>query len=297
MWVIEMDFLQERSTMLQRIAALTLVFGTMSAYATAVNAAPTQDVEWKLSVTEDFSGCVLDGNLWGRIGKGRSDWDRHMSMRKDLVAVSGGQLHLHGVKNDDLSKDKRPVLTGGVSTKGRFAMKYGKIELRCKFEGQKGAWPAVWMMPEDPSVRWPSCGEIDIVERLNSDGFVHQTVHSAWTKKHPKNPPKSGTGEIDPNGWNICGVEWTPDIIVWTVNGVRTHSYERVGDDPLRFPWTKPFYLMIDMQLGGKWVGEVDESTLPVSLHVDWVKFYEGSTNGVRFSEFIRPAEQKVQTP
>ena len=54
---------------------------------------------------------------------------------------------------------------------------------------------------------------------------------------------------------------------------------------------------MIDMQLGGKWVGEVDESTLPVSLHVDWVKFYEGSTNGVRFSEFIRPAEQKVQTP
>ena len=45
MWVIEMDFLQERSTMLQRIAALTLIFGTMSAYATAVNAAPTQDVE------------------------------------------------------------------------------------------------------------------------------------------------------------------------------------------------------------------------------------------------------------
>jgi hypothetical protein len=107
-------------------------------------------------------------------------------MRKDLVAVSGGQLHLHGVKNDDLSKDKRPVLTGGVSTRGRFAMKYGKIELRCKFEGQKGAWPAVWMMPENPSVRWPSCGEIDIVERLNSDGFVHQTVHSAWTKKYPK---------------------------------------------------------------------------------------------------------------
>ena len=59
--------------MLQRIAALTLIFGTMSAYATAVNAAPAQDVEWKLSVTEDFNGCVLDGNLWGRIGKGRSE--------------------------------------------------------------------------------------------------------------------------------------------------------------------------------------------------------------------------------
>ena len=246
------------------------------------------DAEWTLAFTEDFNGPGLDGSLWGRIGKGWSDWDRHMSLREDLVSVSGGQLHLHGVKNDDLKKDKRPMLTGGVKTQGRFAMKYGKVEIRCRFEAQKGAWPAIWMMPEDRSVKWPVCGEIDIVERLNFNDFVYHTVHSSWTKKKSKDPLHSRRGKIDPDGWNVFGLEWTPEEIVWTVNGKVTHSYAKVGDDPLRYPWTKPLYLMIDMQLGGKWVGEVDMETLPVSMHIDWVKFYEGSVRGAKFSEFVK---------
>ena len=253
-----------------------------------------QNVEWKLKYTEEFNGPELDAKMWGRIDKGWCDWNRHMSRREDLVSVSGGQLHLHGVKNDDLKRDKRPMLTGGVTTQGRFAMKYGKIELRCRFEAQKGAWPAIWMMPESPSVKWPACGEIDIVERLNFNDFVHQTVHSAWTKKHPKDPPYTGRGPFNPQTWNVFGLEWTPDEIVWTINGVSTHAYAKVGDDPLRYPWTAPFYLMIDMQLGGEWVGEVDMDALPVSMHVDWVKFYEGSKGGLKFSEFTKPA---VKTP
>jgi hypothetical protein len=60
-----------------------------------------------------------------------------------------------------------------------------------------------------------------------------------------------------------------------------------VGDDPARFPWTTPFYLMIDMQLGGEWVGAIDESTLPTAMHVDWVKFYSGSRSGKTFTEFL----------
>ena len=74
-----------------------------------------------------------------------------------------------------------------------------------------------------------------------------------------------------------------------SVNGKPTHSYANVGDDPSRYPWTTPFYLMIDMQLGGKWVGSVDESTLPVAMHVDWVKFYTGTRKGKPITELARP--------
>lgn len=267
-------------------------FAVSRACAHLPDAGRQEGVEWKLRFTEDFVGSELDGKLWRRINKGGSDWNRHMSKREDLVAVSGGQLHLHGVKNEDLVQDRRLMLTGGVFTKGRFAMKYGKVEVRCRLETQKGAWPAIWMMPENcSSVKWPECGEIDIMERLNFDNFVYQTVHSAWTKKNPDNPPYSGKGKIDPDGWNVFGLEWTPEAIVWTVNGEVTHSYRKVGDDPLRYPWTTPFFLMIDMQLGGEWVGRVDMHTLPVSMHIDWVKFYEGFRNGVKFSEFVRPSK------
>jgi len=248
-------------------------------------------VVWKLKYTEDFKGTKLNEKLWSRIGPGSSDWNRNMSLRPDLVAVKNGQLHAYGVKNDDLASDKRSVLTGGVTTRGRFAVKYGKVEVRCRLEGQKGAWPAIWMMPEPPAPAWPDCGEIDIVERLNFDDFVYQTVHSKWTAAHAKDPPSSGKGAIKPNDWNVYAIEWTPEQIVWKVNGKETHRYSKVGDDPARFPWTVPFYLKIDMQLGGQWVGVVDETTLPTAMHVDWVKFYSGSRGGKTFTEFLRPVK------
>ena len=249
--------------------------------------AAASPVVWKLKFTEDFNGTKLNEKLWSRIGPGTSDWNRNMSLRPDLIAVKGGQLHAYGVKNADRNADPRSVLTGGVSTKGHYAVKYGKVEIKCKLEGQKGAWPAIWMMPEPPAPRWPHGGEIDIIEKLNFDDFVYHTVHSGWTKDHKNDPPNGGKGSIKANDWNVYAIEWTPEQIVWKVNGKTTHSYAKVGDDHARFPWTTPFYLMIDMQLGGEWVGAIDESTLPTAMHVDWVKFYSGSRDGKTFTEFV----------
>ena len=35
-----------------------------------------------------------------------------------------------------------------------------------------------------------------------------------------------------------------------------------------------PWYLLIDMQLGGSWVGRVDSQQLPVEMYIDWVRHY-----------------------
>lgn len=264
---------------------IIMTAGVLTAAAAPKNKNAEKPVRWKLEFTENFSSSRLDEKVWTRIDKGTVDWNRNMSLRKDLVEVKNGLLILHGVKNDDLKADPRRVLTGGVKTQGKVSFLYGKIEIRCRFENQKGAWPAVWMMPENPKKGWPDCGEIDIIERLNSDDFVYQTVHSGWTAKNPNNPPKGGKGKINPTGWNIYALEWTSEKIVWKVNGVETHSYARVGDDPARYPWTEPFYLMIDMQLGGSWVGDVDESTLPCKMYVDWVKYYGAFQDGKKISK------------
>ena len=45
--------------------------------------------------------------------------------------------------------------------------------------------------------------------------------------------------------------------------------------DPDQWPFDKPFYFLLDMQLGGKWVGEVDVSTLPVRMYIDWIRVYK----------------------
>ncbi len=239
---------------------------------------------FKLAHTENFRGTRLNQKIWSRLDQGKPDWRKNMSLRSDLVSVKNGYLHAYGKKNHDLKADPRTCLTGGISTQGKLTLLYGKIEVKCKLKGQKGAWPAIWMMSDKPIQGWPHDGEIDIMERLNFDDFIYQTVHSGWTQQHPNDPPKGGRAKIKPDDWNVYGIEWTPEKIVWTVNGKPTHQYAKVGNDPARYPWTRPFYLMIDMQLGGNWVGAIDESTLPTVMTVDWVKFYtlvrDGKTLG-----------------
>ncbi len=224
---------------------------------------------------DEFDGDTLDQGVWSRIpGPGRSPWDKYMSLRDDLVQVRDGNLVLIGVANDDLKADERPFLTGGVWTKQKFSFTYGKVEIRARFENQKGAWPAFWMLPE--GAKWPDGGEIDIIERLNADAFVYQTCHSAWTytMKNGKNPPQGGRGDIVQGEYNVYGLERTLDALIWSVNGKETFRYLRTDAHPLQWPYTTPFYLLLDMQLGGDWAGDVDASTLPVRTYIDWVRVW-----------------------
>ena len=250
-----------------------------------------QQVKWKLRFTENFNGEKLNTKLFSRIPQGQSHWNRYMSMRDDLVVLKGGFINILGVKNNDKSADGRDLLTGGITTQGKFNIKYGKIEFRMKLEPNMGAWPAVWLMPENPPVRWPGCGEIDILERVNKDQFVYQTVHTEWTQSHKEIPPSSGKPNIKPENWNVYAFEWYPDKLVWKINDKETFSYSRLSEDEQQWPFNKPFYIMIDMQLGGDWSGPVEESTLPVSMTLDWIKFYDLYYGSRPVSEYSRPTK------
>ena len=64
--------------------------------------------------------------------------------------------------------------------------------------------------------------------------------------------------------------------MIWSVNGKETFRYPKTDcGDPDQWPFDKPFYFLLDMQLGGKWVGEVDVSTLPVRMYIDWIRVYK----------------------
>ncbi|MCQ2389322.1 MAG: DUF4874 domain-containing protein [Kiritimatiellae bacterium] len=241
--------------------------------------AEPQDDGWKLVWHDEFDGDKLDETKWSRIPGNKdgkvSDWNRHTSTRPDLVEVKDGVLALVGVANADTNADPRACLQGQIWSRGKYAFLRGKIEIRAKFDNQQGAWPAFWMLPEKG--KWPDGGEIDIIERLNGDNFVYQTCHSAWTHtmKRGREPRQGGKAVITPDAWNVYGLEWYDDALVWTVNGVETFRYPRTDADPLQWPFTTPYYVLLDQQLGGNWVGEVDLKTLPARTYVDYVRVYE----------------------
>lgn len=164
-----------------------------------------------------------------------------------------------------------------IYTKGKVGFSDGRLDIRAKLYGATGAWPAFWLLPENEG--WPNGGEIDIMERLNNDTIAYQTVHSAYTYTLgiKDNPKQGGIGFINRDDYNVYSVEMYQDSLVFFINETRTFAYPRIETDKEgQFPFTdKKFYLLLDMQLGGSWVGAVDSSDLPVEMEIDWVRFYQ----------------------
>lgn len=241
---------------------------------------------WKLVWMDDFDGPVLDSTSWTRVSRGPSDWNNTMSLREDLAFFEDGQLVLRGVANPDTLSDPSRVLTAGVTTGGKRFFRQARFEIRARFNCVQGFWPALWLMPHrDSTTAGGDYAEIDIMEHLNADTLVYQTVHSAYSLNgHDMTPPHSTTATIDPKEWNVYATEIHPDSVCFYVNGTKTLTYPRIVNDidPDRdqFPFSElPFFFILSNQVGGAWVGPVGEADLPTELRIDWVKVWEPSEN------------------
>lgn len=234
---------------------------------------------WKLVWEENFDGIELDTSVWSRIPRGKPDWQNTQSFDDRCYEMRNGLLILKGIVNDNLEADTATYLTGGVWTKDKKSFYRGRIEVRAKLHGAQGAWPAIWTLPfETEKYYWPNGGEVDIMERLNNDSIAYQTVHSHYTfTLGIEDKPRHGsTASINRDDFNVYGADFWPDSIVFHINGRHHFTYPKIETDKEgQFPFDIPQYLLIDMQLGGTWVGKVNPSHLPVEMEVDWVKHYQ----------------------
>ncbi len=248
----------------------------LACMAVLMNACASQKSEWKLVWTEDFKGNSIDEASWSRVGKGPSDWNDMMSLRPDLAYVEKGELVLLGKTNDHSSADTTAFVTGGVSSKGKKAFQMARVEIRAKFNSVQGFWPALWLMP-DARMKDNDYAEIDLMEHLNHEDKMYQTLHSRYTLNGGRDIKNSEATKIDKDGWNVYATEVWADSVCLFVNDVKTLTYPRVEGKDMQFPWPDyPFYVILSNQLGGKWVGPVSKpEELPSELRVDWVKVYE----------------------
>ncbi len=237
---------------------------------------------WVLEWSDDFNGPELDENVWSRIPTPENiatapDWMKNQSTDDRCYEFRNGVLALKGIVNPNTDTDSRPAICGGIWTTGKKAFEPGRIAIRARLvNGAQGAWPAIWMMPFSATTSWPACGEIDILERLNYDQFIYQTIHSHYANTLGRtDPPKSATRALDPSEWHTYELYIKKNILIFRIDGVTTFEYPKVNNGADRqYPFYTTWDLRLDMQLGGSWVGSVNTSQLPVEMEIDWVKYY-----------------------
>ncbi|WBQ03081.1 discoidin domain-containing protein [Kribbella sp. CA-293567] len=169
-----------------------------------------------------------------------------------------------------------------MNTGGKFTTTYGKIEARVKIPKGNGLWPAFWMMGADflTGRPWPYNGEIDILEVLGKD------VKTAYSTVHA--PAYNGGGGIGgsytlPNGadysddFHTWAAAWDSKGIVYTLDGRTVFTLDKAQVEATRGPWIfdHPFYIILNLAVGGDWPGPPDASTpFPAKMLVDYVRVY-----------------------
>ena len=259
--------------------------------------------EWILDWIDDFDTGVLDETVWSRIEKGdqNSDWIKNMSTYDGCYDFTESELVLKGIVNPgySITGDNRQYLCGGIWSHSKKGFNNGKIEVRAKYGSAQGAWPAIWMIPMDQTLGWPTGGEIDLMEHLNYESKIYQTLHTDYTQKVTTTNPRSAVEPyINSDIYNTYGVIMAEDTLKLLLNDNVTLAYPNLNITTpyVQYPFDKEFMLILDMQLGGSWVGNVTGSGLPVDMYIDWVKFYKQKETGGKLTLFDGDIEVKTGT-
>lgn len=250
------------------------------------DAPPTDGMD--IVFEDDFvnTSGIPDADKWVLCERSTSTWARYLSGSYDQAYTSDGSLYLVGEMKDG------EYLTGGIETRGKFEFEHGRVECRARFSKMaQGGHSGIWMMPAPPAEQWPKSGEIDIMEHLNHDDVVYQTVHSWYADDmgHKEDPVAQKSVNVNKDDWNIYGVEWTADKITYTINGEKYLEYPNLhlgGEDgAYQWPFDHPFYLILSQSVGGAgtWAGPITDSQLPVVFEIDWIRVLQPSeaTNSV----------------
>ena len=161
-----------------------------------------------------------------------------------------------------------------LKSQGLFEFTYGRVEVKAKLPASQGTWPAIWMLGSNfPSVGWPYCGEVDIMEQRGDDKDTHLgTCH--WFNTAGNNG--ASYGETTPvsgasSEFHLYTVEWTEESIKIFLDDAP--FYELPNDASL--PFNADFFLILNVAMGGTLGGDIDASFTEDTMEIDYVKVFQ----------------------
>lgn len=200
------------------------------------------------------------------------------------IKVEDGKLVITPLQTDN-GDGTYSYTSGRVNTQGKHDFTYGMFEASVKVPEGMGYLPAFWLMASDENVygQWPRCGEIDIME------IMGQNTKKAMGTIHYGNPHAEQQGSYTLSEGDFSSeyhkftCEWEPGSIKWYVDGKLFHeatnwhsTTEGAGTITYPAPFDQPFYVILNLAVGGSWVGYPDDASFVSNPYmIDYVRVYQ----------------------
>jgi len=245
---------------------------------------------YELVLNEEFDGESLDRAIW----KTSFPWGPDTVINGELqyyvnlfgsdpidanpFVLTGSSLQITGTNTPPElleAANGQPYLSGVITTKDKFQMTYGYVEMKAKLTGGQGFLSTFYLFNQDFEKNKP---EIDIIEYIGSrPDKAYQTYHyydsnrarSSIGERHSTPTMESNLGFDLSTDFHTYGVLWEPGLVVWYIDGeeVRRLTGVRISDEPMN--------IIAQLVVGSDWIGEPESTSLPKVLDIDYIKAWQ----------------------
>lgn len=221
-------------------------------------------------------GYNLGGDGWG------NEELEYYTNSINNAFVENGVLTIHVIEE---SYKNRSYTSARLVTDHLFSTSEGRIEVKAKLPYGQGIWPAIWLLPQNNTYgSYEKNGEIDIMELVGNDmnttyGSLHYYMNGKVHSAVNVNDETVSFSKVDySKEFHIFAVEWNQNWMRWYVDG---HPYgsirmEKLFNNPSFQPFKQPFYILLNVAVGGTWPGAPNEKTkFPQEMIIDYVRVYQ----------------------
>ena len=261
-------------------------------YSTTNSAEATYDFN-KLVWADEFDGTgAIEASKWfhqTKIPNGTSWYNseiQHYTNRTDNSFLDSGYLHIVAKKETFTDQGVTKQHTS-ARLNSKFAFTYGKVVIRAKLPFGPGTWPAIWMMGKNVkengaywftkgfgTAGWPACGEIDIMEHWGTQqNYVSSAMHTPSSSGNTINKGGRTIPGVS-TGFHIYAMEWTPEKIVFSVDGIVHYTYKPAVKDDKTWPFNKDQYFILNVAV----LSSISPNFTESPMIMDYIRVYQDST-------------------
>ena len=260
-------------------------------------------------VWEDlFDGAQLDESVWNIEVNGKGGGNKELQYyRRENVAItteptSGRSCLTLTARREPF--EGKSFTSGRVNSNKKASFMYGKIEASiCLPKGADGLWPAFWMLGNNfNEVSWPRCGEIDILEMGNWNGYANGTQETLFNGACHWGFHKEGAypnyARFSEAPYSLQDGDFHLYTLIWDEN--RISMYLDLDKNPSVQPYFSmkieesddewataryfrhDFFILFNLAVGGNYPRIWDPEKLTavpagvdVNMYIDYVKVYQ----------------------